>query len=65
MNYNYYFFLLTETGESQLLSLLWFVIPSPVSFTTESPSSYETCHIMRSRNLFLLVYLALSCFGKR
>lgn len=63
MNYIYLFcfFFLTE---KQLLPLLWFVKPSAVDFTTESPSSYETRHIMRSHNLFLLVYSVWSCVGK-
>ena len=38
--------------------------PSPVNFHRKAPTSHETRHIMRSRCLFLLIYLLGSCFGK-
>lgn len=36
----------------------------PSEFHHKALSSHETCHIMRSHYLFLLVYLLGSCFGK-
>lgn len=58
-----------ETGKSRLLLLtLWFVFLSfPHQWVWQQsfiPLSHETRLIMRSRNLFLLLYFAWGCFGK-